>query len=1029
MGQAEKPYPVTELLTAVRSEILAELRGDGGDGQKVPLSGGRLVSAAGDRFEYLFVCRTWHDSLDGMPVLVRASRASGPWATAEASRLPDGTVRLVAKEHLGQSVPNAQIRKDDSAGLVIVAERLEAAGQSDSGIRTESAGWMVGQGTPVTGRDVDAGRWVANWRALKLNSRQRLAVEQALASQVLFLWGPPGTGKTDVVGHIVEGNFRQGLNILFLAPTKVAVDQALERICDLLAAQEGFAEGLVQRAGDIEVPSLRQRYGEYVDPVQIAARVAAQLDEALTHTTDALKAVRSSIALHDEVGSLAERLTVARTTHTEAMATSTAAGEEFLRAQIAVAQLHLQIGQLGQPSGLFAKRKEALLADLQTQLVQAETTARSAPEREAEATRRANSAAAQISDLSGRLAAARSRLAGVPVRTVLVGQAEAFQKELDELDRQRRKIQDTVRSKCRVMGATVAKAVQSRRLLDRVDVVVIDEAGMVDLPSAWLAAGLAGKRVIVAGDFRQLPAVTKGESDRKATDEERAHSREWAARDAFHAAGLVTPSGGVRQDPRLVPLDTQYRMREPICELVNAVAYPDAPLGTGRDNRSRIPFNPLVEAPVILIDTSKQRIAGPDYRANTVNEAVVHELVRGLQYEGVLPGRKWSDGETAAGERATDRLAVIAPYRAQVKALKGSLKYRFGEEYEGLVDTIHRFQGSQRPIVVFDTAVGAGRSPGIFYQGTGLSSQTCRLLNVALSRAQDHLVVVADLEHLRQHLAPHSEARTMLDHLESHAQVMSADQLIPTREAAQLSALTEEELARPAFFPADEVYKAVEWDIERAATSIEVYCPFLDPNPVRKWSTLLGRRVSEGVRVVIYTRSADEQRDDASAERHQQRIDQLRSVGCEVDFRERMHEKVLILDSTVLWHGSLNLLANSGPTDLMMRFTDPSSCERVSRVIERARKDKAAWNPRAAGGGGSRSVGANGSSRTADGAVLSADGVSPGAVVNGRLYLQVSFAEKDEAKRLLDARWDKPNKLWYVDAARVTREQARRWLP
>ena len=1023
MAQAEKPYPVAELLTAVRSEILAERRGDGGDAQKVSLSGGRLVSSAGDRFEYLFVCRKWHESLDSVPVLVRASRSSDPWETAEASRMPDGGVRLITSVNLGPSVRNAQIRKDDSAGLVIVAERLEAMGGAESGIRTESAGWIVGQGNPVSARDPEPGRWVTNWRSLKLNSRQRLAVEQALASQILFLWGPPGTGKTDVVGHIVEGNFRQGLNILFLAPTRVAVDQALERICDLLAAQEGFSEGLVQRAGDIEVPSLRERYGEYVDQERIAARIAVQLDEALTRTTEALKEIRARIALHDEVQSLEDQLTAAHTTYGEAAATSTAAEHEALRAEAEAAQLRLRISGLGQPGGLFAKRKEAQLAALHAELTQSDIAARSASQRGGEAKRIASTAAAEIGELSGRLAAARPRLTGVPARAVLNGQAETLQKQLDELDRQRRRIQDTVRSKCRVMGATVAKAVQSRKLLDRVDVVVIDEAGMVDLPSAWLAAGLAGKRVVVAGDFRQLPAVTKGEGDRTATEEEREHSRQWAARDAFHAAGLVTASGGVRQDPRLVALDTQYRMREPICELVNAVAYPDSPLGTGRDNRSRIPFNPLVESPVILIDTSKQRIAGPDYRANTVNEAVVHELVRGLQYEGVLPGRKWGEAEVGAGKRPTDRLAVIAPYRAQVKALKGSLKYRFGEEYEGLVDTIHRFQGSQRPIVVFDTAVGAGKDPGIFYRGTGLSSQTCRLLNVALSRAQDHLVVVADLEHLRQHLAPHSEARTMIDHLEAHAEVMSADQLVPTREAAQLSALSEEELARPAFFPADEVYKAVEWDIERAATSIEIHCPFLDPNPVRRWSTLLGRRAGEGVRVVVHTRSAEEQRDDAAAERHQQRIDQLRSVGCEVDFRERMHEKVLILDSTVLWHGSLNLLANSGPTDLMMRFTDPTSCERVSRVIERARKDKAAWNPRAAGGG------SDGTRRRDDATAPSADGIGPGSVVDGRLYLDVPFAEKDEAKRELGARWDAPKRLWYVDAARVSREQARRWLP
>ncbi|MFE2022475.1 AAA domain-containing protein [Streptomyces sp. NPDC059499] len=567
-------------------------------------------------------------------------------------------------------------------------------------------------------------------------------------------------------------------------------------------------------------------------------------------------------------------------------------------------------------------------------------------------------------------------------------------------------MKDTVRSKCRVLGATVAKAVQSRKLLDRVDVVVIDEAGMVALPSAWYAAGLAGKRVVVAGDFRQLPAVTKGSGDRKATTAERDHALQWSARDVFHAAGLVGASGSVLPDTRLVALDTQYRMRVPICDLVNAVAYPDAPLSTARGDSSRIPFNALVDAPLVLTDSSKQRISGRDHQTNTVHEAAVHELVRGLQHEGVLPGRKWDN--VPAGERATDRLAVIAPYRAQVKALKSSLAYRFGQPYKGLVDTIHRFQGSQRPIVVFDTTAGSGKSPGYFYRGSGLASETCRLLNVALSRAQDHLVVLADLDHMREHLSVGSEALRMLDHLEAHAQTISLDQLIPVRDASQLSALSEEELARPAFFPADETPKAVRWDIERATRSIELYSPFLDRQPVRTWSAHLGKRIVEGVQVTVTTRRPEEQTTDAAEERVQGLVDELQADGCKIEFRERMHEKVLILDGTVLWHGSLNLLANTGPTDLMMRFTDPVACERVGRVgrvIEHARKEKAAWNPR---------------TRTAAGS---------GGTTGERLYLEVPYAEKDEAKNLLDARWDPKVRKWYVDAARVSREQASRWLP
>ncbi|MFD6738271.1 AAA domain-containing protein [Streptomyces anthocyanicus] len=151
-----------------------------------------------------------------------------------------------------------------------------------------------------------------------------------------------------------------------------------------------------------------------------------------------------------------------------------------------------------------------------------------------------------------------------------------------------------------------------------------------------------------------------------------------------------------------------------------------------------------------------------------------------------------------------------------------------------MVDTVHRFQGSQRPVVLLDTVAGAGKDPGFFHSGTGLSSQTCRLLNVALSRAQNNLVVVADVALLREHLAPHSEALAMVDHLEAHAQTISADQLIPIRGADQLATLLEEELARPAFFEHSEVSEAVAWDVERAQRSIELYSAFMDGPPVRR---------------------------------------------------------------------------------------------------------------------------------------------------------------------------------------------------
>ncbi|AXB48372.1 hypothetical protein A4R43_09230 [Amycolatopsis albispora] len=118
-----------------------------------------------------------------------------------------------------------------------------------------------------------------------------------------------------------------------------------------------------------------------------------------------------------------------------------------------------------------------------------------------------------------------------------------------------------------------------------------------------------------------------------------------------------------------------------------------------------------------------------------------------------------------------------------------------------------------------------------------------------------------------------------------------------------------------------------------------------------------------------------------------------------------MHEKVVIIDDEVLWHGSLNLLAGTGLTDLMMRITDPGACERVRRIVERARPDRPA-------------------SPTRPGRQRTPQQRDTGAA---RLYLNVPYEEKEAAKKSAKARWDPTVKCWYV-AADTPRHLVERWL-
>lgn len=991
------PEPAEQFRTALDHEIRAQLADDAKNKEKVPLRDGERVRVGDGEHphEYVFSCARWKDSFESDRLLVRLSRSRAPWKHAAATAHPDGKILVTTGADLGDRPGNVQLREDETRSLAALAERVQDCGQDPGPVNLTTASWVLGDGAPAVGVLADPQRYIRRYRDMALNERQRRAVEQALDSGVTFIWGPPGTGKTEVVSLIVEGAHRLGERILFLAPTRVAVDQALERVCERLEGEDGFDTGLVQRAGDIEVASLRERFGSVVDPEMIAGRLGADLAARAEELERALEAAAAQRLAHERLARAEEELSSGLSLAREITDEISQERGQATSDQRELDQVGASIQAMGTPTGMFAKRKAERLA----RLVAVRDRLREALE---EHRRRIDAATARREELDGALtervqerdsaAAATRGLPSADEVEKLIGRAED---ELTEVRKELDGLLDAVRARCRIMGTTLSKALQSRRLMDGVDTVVVDEAGMVDLPSAWCAAGLAGKRVVVAGDFRQLPAITHASGSKELTPEEREHSRRWMDRDVFHAAGLVSPSGRVTGDPRLVGLDTQYRMRPDICAVVNRVAYRDAPLTTKRPDESRLPHSPLVEGSAVLVDTSASRVrlgGVGRHRSNKVHEAVIHELVRGLQYDGVLPGRKHDGSESPA-----ERMAVISPYRDQVTHLRSSMRYRFGEDFEGLADTVHRFQGSQRPLVIVDTVAGAGDTPGYFYSGTGMSSSTTRLLNVALSRAQDHLVVVADVDYLREHLSPGSETVVMLDTLEELAQRIPAQELVPVRSAGDLVGLSEEELRRPAFFPADEVAAALEWDLERATESVEVYCAFLNKRPVERWLKHLSDCVSRGVKVTVFTRPVGDARE--FADRHRDLTHLLEEKGCEVRPRERMHEKVLILDGRVLWHGSLNLLASSGPTDLMMRLTDPGSCERVRRIVDRARQEQPLMRV-----------------------------PEVGEVVDGRLYLRVPYEEKDDVKRLGNARWHPyPLKMWSVGSD-TPREKLTRWL-
>ena len=89
------------------------------------------------------------------------------------------------------------------------------------------------------------------------NRAQLDAIEQAMRNRALFIWGPPGTGKTSTVGYIMANLLLRGDRVLFVSNTNRAVDvgllsllQALDTIGDRSFEQKVTRYGEVALEGE-----------------------------------------------------------------------------------------------------------------------------------------------------------------------------------------------------------------------------------------------------------------------------------------------------------------------------------------------------------------------------------------------------------------------------------------------------------------------------------------------------------------------------------------------------------------------------------------------------------------------------------------------------------------------------------------------------------------------------------------------------------------------------------------------------------
>lgn len=340
---------------------------------------------------------------------------------------------------------------------------------------------------------------------------------------------------------------------------------------------------------------------------------------------------------------------------------------------------------------------------------------------------------------------------------------EAYRDHLieNELARcsRRREVHERI-CRCRIFVGTVASISGKPELfrLKKFDVAIIDEATQIlepQLLGILCARNQAGDdaigKFILIGDHKQLPAVVLQRSEQSEVCDESLRAvgltnlkdslferlyryvrqRGDASAEAFAQADSQPSAPSARPHPRPSAcfdiLCRQGRMHPEVAHFANRAFYEGRLLPVGLPHQlessegiCRLAFYPSSPEPM-----------GASAKTNHSESQIASRLA-------VEVYRQYADAFEPAGT-----LGIITPYRSQIALIKQEIARLGIPALDGvLVDTVERFQGSERDVIIYSFCVNYP------YQLKFLSNLTeedgvliDRKLNVALTRARKQMFV------------------------------------------------------------------------------------------------------------------------------------------------------------------------------------------------------------------------------------------------------------------------------------------------
>ena len=907
---------LTDQFIVALGELIQEIKRTGSGQRRYELENGSRGSSSSDgTVFYTFPFTDASDLFEEAKIEIRVDQrhVNGLIVSVGSEKLVLGL-----EDDIGSKVQRALLFVDSTALLEALKEKIAAVKNGEIKLNRTLADATVCPNIELTQSEHS----IRALEDLELNTMQRKAYAHALREPLTFIWGPPGCGKTKTLGEVVRAAFAADKRILVCSNTNKAVDEVLYRICELLTFDHrAMKDGKIVRIGQVSHDKLFSKYQEYVTVDGIAERLSVDLNKKKRRIDAAIQRLNENLASAQTCVDKFDLL--AKSKHR--LSTLTEQTNEFARrGNETKATLRREVDRGNNLARELWRRRDSLITIFQRSELEIQgDIQRSVSKRERLKTdfeklkdqhTKANTSRERATEIYDKcrhdvvgedLVKARARI------TVADEKLKSLREEVDLVDIQISALRTKVLEDATIIGATCTKAYLSQKDIGYFDLVILDEASMIIRPVVWFSAGLARERVVISGDFRQIPTIVPTEQQ--------------ALFDVLSPDPFTATNRNRGDAPGLTMLSEQFRMRKEICRLIAEPMY-GGNLFTSSERKipDGLPPPEPFDNPLTLVDTSdlmpfesKNQFGS---RFNLLHALLARNLAWYFHDQGVVT--------------SNNDLGICTPYNAESRFIRTLLE---GESLAEIVHagTVHRLQGDERRIVLVDIpeSVGGGRI-GQFVQGEPPEHEGARLMNVAVSRAQEYLLILANLSHLDEKLPSKSLMRHILFQMQQHGSVVSGRHLLSLRPIeSDLEGLLEEIKYRDiesdfgAFNDVD-FEKAFSHDVKQSKRWVVIFSPFVTMDRVARIGDLLRVKISAGVKVRCVTRPPRLHGSIPESE-VRKAIDSLEKIGVVIDYRANMHEKVSLIDNSIVWWGSLNVLSHSGRSDEVMTRVSNEGCSQL----------------------------------------------------------------------------------------------------